>query len=197
MSFQSRVETFQRREGLVVDGTVGDSTWSALEEAFLPSKPAFGPLTDGEKLKLFGDPMGGEVGKDGRFTPSTTFKQRLVKVEVPTWFSKAPVVVHMLVGASLTRLLTAWENAGVHALVRSFDGSLAFRLVRGGTTVSSHAYGIAFDINAAWNPLGAMPALPWENGTLLELVKIANACGWYWGGHFSRRDGMHWEAARI
>ncbi|MGH8628263.1 MAG: M15 family metallopeptidase [Gammaproteobacteria bacterium] len=29
------------------------------------------------------------------------------------------------------------------------------------------------------------------------MVPIANAFGFFWGGHFSRRDGMHFEVARV
>jgi hypothetical protein len=36
-----------------------------------------------------------------------------------------------------------------------------------------------------------------EHGCLLELVPIANEHGFYWGGHFSRKDGMHFEIAKI
>jgi hypothetical protein len=37
--------------------------------------------------------------------------------------------------------------------------------------------------------LGTMPALRGEHGSVRELVPLANAHGFYWGGHFSRRDG--------
>ncbi|HBA39063.1 MAG TPA: hypothetical protein DCZ05_04785 [Deltaproteobacteria bacterium] len=30
-----------------------------------------------------------------------------------------------------------------------------------------------------------------------QLVQIAHRHSFYWGGHFSRRDGMHFEVARI
>jgi hypothetical protein len=30
-----------------------------------------------------------------------------------------------------------------------------------------------------------------------ELVPIAHRHGFYWGGHFSQRDGMHFEVAQV
>lgn len=72
------------------------------------------------------------------------------------------------------------------------------RFVRGSrTTLSNHSWGTAFDINYAWNCLGALPALRGEKGSVRELVPIAHRHGFYWGGHFSRRDGMHFEVARV
>ena len=36
-----------------------------------------------------------------------------------------------------------------------------------------------------------------HKGSVRQLVPIANELGFYWGGHFNRRDGMHFEMARI
>lgn len=36
-----------------------------------------------------------------------------------------------------------------------------------------------------------------EKETVLDLVKIANEHGFYWGGHFPRLDGMHFEIAQL
>ena len=65
------------------------------------------------------------------------------------------------------------------------------------TTLSNYAWGTAFDINVPWNARGTVPALCGEKGSVRELVAIANEHGFYWGGHFSRRDGMHFEVARV
>jgi hypothetical protein len=69
--------------------------------------------------------------------------------------------------------------------------------IRGNTTtLSNHAFGTAFDINADQNSLGARPALVGQRGSTRELVPLANKWGFYWGGHFgSRPDGMHFEIA--
>jgi hypothetical protein len=43
-----------------------------------------------------------------------------------------------------------------------------------------------------------VPALLGHDGTVRELVSIANAHGFYWGGHFRNRpDGMHFEIAEV
>jgi hypothetical protein len=80
----------------------------------------------------------------------------------------------------------------------TFDGAFAPRFIRcNNTSLSNHAFGTAFDINADENPLGAQPALPADKGCVFELVPIAHQFGFYWGGHFSRRDGMHFEVAKV
>jgi intein/homing endonuclease len=63
--------------------------------------------------------------------------------------------------------------------------------------VVSNSWGTAFDINVAQNGLNKVPALIGEKGCIRELVPIANECGFYWGGHFTRKDGMHFEIAKI
>ena len=54
-----------------------------------------------------------------------------------------------------------------------------------------------FDINAKFNALGTEPASMSQPGCVYELVAIAHQHGFYWGGHFGRRDGMHFELARV
>jgi hypothetical protein len=53
----------------------------------------------------------------------------------------------------------------------------------------------AFDINAAWNERGHRPALVGEKGSVRSLVPIAHKWGFWWAGHFSTPDGMHFEVA--
>ena len=72
------------------------------------------------------------------------------------------------------------------------------RFVRGSRTIlSNHSFGTAFDINVPWNLLGSVPALVGQKGSVRELVPIANQNGFYWGGHFPRKDGMHFSIAKL
>jgi hypothetical protein len=72
--------------------------------------------------------------------------------------------------------------------------------MRGGKQLSTHAFGCAFDINVPWNGYYKVPALVGDQGSVRELVPIANQHGFYWGGHFQYghglSDGMHFEWAR-
>ena len=58
--------------------------------------------------------------------------------------------------------------------------------------------GTAFDINERWNNLGDPPARLGAQGSVREMVQIANQHGFHWGGHYDgRKDGMHFELARL
>ena len=67
------------------------------------------------------------------------------------------------------------------------DWSYINRNVRGGNVKSSHAFGIAIDINALANPLGTAGDMP------DEVVRQWEAEGGDWGGDWSRPDPMHFE----
>jgi hypothetical protein len=107
---------------------------------------------------------------------------------------------HKRAAAQLQQLFADWEAAGLLGLILTFDGAYNPRTIRGMPGVlSQHAYGAAFDINARWNRFMGQPALVGQYGSVRELVPIAYANGFYWGGHFRYRngghDGMHFEWA--
>lgn len=105
---------------------------------------------------------------------------------------------HRFALAQLQGMWAAWEVAGLLDRVLTYGGSFVPRFIRGSSrSLSNHAFGSAFDINVAWNQLGHEPALKDQEGCVRELVPIANDYGFYWGGHFSRRDGMHFEVATL
>lgn len=111
----------------------------------------------------------------------------------------AAIEFHRLAAPQLQALWAAWDDADLLKHVLSFAGGFNARFQRGSTTaLSNHAYGSAFDINVAWNPLGKPPAALGSQGSVRELVPLAHKHGFYWGGHFrSRPDGMHFEIAKL
>jgi hypothetical protein len=194
LSGQSASTTSQ--EVGVVDGAARSTTW--------PPRPSFPPLVgDAERQRLFGK---FDYKPDTSNPPwihilGNWQQQNIVSVSV----DMGPIVgmktiqFHRLAAPQLRRLWLAWKEAGLLDRVLSYEGGFAPRFIRGSTThLSNHAYGSAFDINYAWNLLGLTPALLGDKGCVRELVPIANAHGFYWGGHFGGRlDGMHFEIARI
>ena len=215
---KAAVVEYQRRRRLVADGIVGNVTLARMiSDGFgfmqpvantYPPKPKFPPLSSNSaRMKIWGafdwihQPIPGnreniEVLGDWK-------EKNLVRVELEQltkrgfkldddrWF-------HKKVADSVDRLFIAWENEGLLEDILSYDGDYAPRLVRGSSvTLSNHAFGTAFDLNAAWNGLGVNPPPTGKKGSLFRLVKLANDHGFYWGGHFSRLDGMHFEHAGV
>ena len=108
------------------------------------------------------------------------------------------VECHKLVAGQLKALWQAWEDAGLLERIVTWNGLWAPRFIRGSnTTLSNHAYGSAFDINAPWNPLGGKPASRGVRGSVLDLVDLATEHGFYNGMFFSRMDAMHFEVAEV
>jgi D-alanyl-D-alanine carboxypeptidase/Putative peptidoglycan binding domain len=121
------------------------------------------------------------------------------------------VTCHKIVAPHIQKLFARWAALDLLHLVRAYDGSFSPRYKRGQSpsdsghdversedvdTLSNHAFGSAFDINADDNPFKTRPALCPTRGSVRELVIPANELGFYWGGHFSApKDGMHFEFA--
>lgn len=103
--------------------------------------------------------------------------------------------LHKVVVPHFNELLEAWNAKNLLHHVKTFNGGFAPRFRRHITPpiLSAHAFGGAFDINAPWNPLGAVPAASGAVGSVWPLVETAEALGWTWGGRWQRPDGMHFE----
>jgi len=110
-------------------------------------------------------------------------------------------------------LFEQWEEDDLLHLILSYSGCFVPRYKRdqapAGTAghgikkskdvsaLSNHSFGSAFDINVSDNPFGGTPALCGRRGSTRELVASANKLNVYWGGHFSNKDGMHFEIAKV
>ncbi len=210
---------FQRKNNLSDDGIVGMETYAvAAGQGFTllvddsseeggpnwPSKPVnLKPLvTNEDKARVFGKfsfkpaPI---VGSQENISITDGWaRDNIVHVEIPQLrgvdYAPTKVAVHRLVAEPIKNLFLAWELGELLHLVKTWGGSWAPRFIRGSrTTLSNHAFGSAFDINVPWNGLGKQPALVGQIGSVRKLVPIANSLGFYWGGHFTRQDGMHFE----
>jgi peptidoglycan hydrolase-like protein with peptidoglycan-binding domain len=210
--------TFQQQQGLGVDGKVGKNTLQAavalgydpLRDGFWPPEPDFGPLPSNKaRAALFGEfpfvaaPTAREP--DGIRITDDWEETNIVWVVVPQLRGvrgtnrKKGIQFHKKGLPQLLAMFQAIGDAGLADRVLRFDGSYVPRFQRGShSSLSTHSWGSSLDLNADWNDQGTPPAGLGMRGCLLELVKIANDHGFYWGGHFpSRIDGMHFELARL
>jgi peptidoglycan hydrolase-like protein with peptidoglycan-binding domain len=187
-----------------------DTTDEDQEENFPPYPDNLKPMTStADRMKLFGEFK--YKAKPIKDNPENVEilgawqSDNLVKVKIPqlkkALGKDAPdfIIFHKLGAYQLSELWKEWEKLGLLDRVKSYDDSYVPRFIRGSqTTLSNHAFGSAFDINADLNPLGSDPLEVGEEGSVKELVPSANKWGFFWGGHFGGRpDGMHFEIAKI
>lgn len=224
---EQAVRAYQSTVGLEPTGIVAEATWGAalnngLQAWHWPLKAVqkFGPgwPTPPKGLRPLGhagrERVFGHIAYRAAPTEGNPERVRIInawqsknltRVTVPQLRnvdgapSNGRVFVHRLAAEPLRVLFAAWEEEGLLDLVHTWAGSWAPRFVRGSRrTLSNHAYGTAFDINAAWNGLGARPAKVGATGSVRELVPTANSLGWFWGGHYKKRpDGMHMELVNL
>lgn len=182
-----------------------------------PAPPGFAPLNHQGRSALFGAFRFRHAPVPGSYENIEILdgwaSTNLVTVPVPQLVGvrgagkTGRATVHVKVRDQFLALWQAWEEADLLDRVMTWEGAFNARFIRGRATpdnarnpavLSNHSWGTAFDINYGWNKLGAIPALAGEQGSVRELVKLANKHGFYWGGHFKGRpDGMHFEAAAL
>jgi hypothetical protein len=75
--------------------------------------------------------------------------------------------------------------------LKTWDGCFNKRKKRGLSSMSLHSWGIAVDVNAAWNGLNRTPTLS------AAFVKCFTDAGFDWGGTWTRKDGMHFQLSKI
>jgi hypothetical protein len=75
--------------------------------------------------------------------------------------------------------------------LKTWDGCFNIRKKRGLTSMSLHSWGIAIDLNAFENGLNQTPKLS------PGFVKCFTDNGFEWGGTWQRKDGMHFQLAKI
>jgi hypothetical protein len=91
----------------------------------------------------------------------------------------------------LLAALTEIHQKGLGDVLKTFDGCFNIRAVRGSTAMSTHAYGLALDINANINPLAGTHG---DFSRHLDVVDCFKRQGFSWGGNWNgRKDQMHFS----
>lgn len=146
-------------------------------------------LTSSECLKRFGMP-----------TATVQWETKvLTSWDVPSSIND---IIHALPNRIYcNRLMTAPLEKAFRNLIqrgyahelKTWDGCYNIRKKRGLNTLSIHSWGLAIDVNAAWNQLGKKPQLS------REFANCFIEAGFEWGGDWQmpRTDGMHFQLKNI
>lgn len=82
-------------------------------------------------------------------------------------------------------------STGAVTELKTWDGCFNIRKMRGLSSMSLHSWAIAVDVNAFENGLNQLPKLS------AKFVKCFTDAGFDWGGTWTRKDGMHFQLAKI
>lgn len=137
-------------------------------------------ITSAQCLKVFGDPS---------FPKNEVSYMTLWDVPTHLEIGIIPkrIYCNKLMVQPLTNAFTNLIQRGFVNELMTWDGCFNIRKKRGLNSLSLHSWGLAIDLNAAWNPLGKVGTL--SNG----FGKCFEDAGFYWGKNFKRSDYMHFE----
>jgi len=137
-------------------------------------------LTTQQALKKYGDP---------------TKESNMILWDIPTELEIGVIPKRLYCIKDLVAPLSlAFKNlitTGFINELKTWDGCFNIRKKRGLSSMSLHSWGIAIDVNAAWNGLNKTPVLS------AGFVKCFTDVGFDWGGTWTRKDGMHFQLSKI
>lgn len=140
-----------------------------------------------EVVHVFGDPL-----KEG-WGPSNLALVRFPEPLRLSWDLSKSVsrcMVHRILKSTFEDVFDEIWNRNLWAKLGTYGGTYVHRFQRGSTDrLSTHAFGIAIDIDVLNNGLGESPTLD------ERVVEIFEGHGFIWGGRWKRPDGMHFQFA--
>lgn len=207
--FAAALSAWQASHQVDVDGILGPQTWAALRRALAPPDSPTGvvpatlpPVPNGfnEIIATFGDPRP-LLEPNGTITPMNLDRwERQILALCPLPFALAvgdgggetirSFHCHQLLVGVFEAVFDELDRRNLRGAIRTWDGTFAFRAIRGDTHLSVHAFGAAIDLNAKTNPLGG----PGDMSP--DVVAVFQHFGFLWGGNFhGRKDPMHFQYA--
>jgi hypothetical protein len=170
--------------------------------AELANNPEQLPLRLGSSLDPFGNQIDWEVHGDNRIVKvlNDWEEKNIVTASVPQLKgvpgapSDGSIRFHKEAAQALKGAFAEIEKQGLLKQVLSWDGGYFPAVTRGSDNrLSAHAFGTAFDINAAYNSFGKTSSPAGTKGSVRDLVPIFEKYGFRWGGNYQRPDPMHFE----
>ena len=116
--------------------------------------------------------------------------------DVPTYLEVGVIPKKIYCNKDLVNLLSqAFENLVKSQAItelKTWDGCFNIRKKRGLSSMSLHSWGLAIDLNAAWNQLGT------KGNISAKFVQCFKDAGFDWGGDWQGRcDPMHFQIAKL
>ena len=102
-----------------------------------------------------------------------------------------PMTCNKFIFPQLRAALIEIQDLGLASKITNYAGCYNPRFIAGTTTLSNHAFGLAFDIDPAQNARGTVGQM--DRG----VVAVFEKWGFTWGGTWSYTDPMHFELNRI
>jgi len=188
-----------------------DAGWTVEEEYALINKLKAGKKPEAEKVvekkkEMIERPTYENIekvyGESGKTESLTS-----IKCPFPLYFNGSPVSslrIHTKVAKSLEDALTAVLSAyGLKKLKKlrigdDYGGTFNDRKMKGGSKKSTHAWGVAIDLNTKENQLnwGSDKAL-FAKEEYKKFIDIMEQYGWYNLGKYKNFDYMHFQAVKI
>jgi hypothetical protein len=137
-------------------------------------------VTSAQALKKYGDPT-----KESSMTLWDVPKELEIGVLPKRLYCNKDMIL------PLTKAFKNLISTGCVKELKTWDGCFNIRKKRGLASMSLHSWGIAIDVNAAWNQLNMTPTLS------KEFVNCFVTAGFEWGGLWERSDGMHFQLKSI
>lgn len=187
-----QIQHMQRRIGVEPDGFWGPKSQARCRDYLRQLMPSVNPWpnSDQASLRAF-------YGSPGDESNLVTFN-----FPYPIYYEGRTVTkgrCHSKVKDSLLRILTAIGarhagNREVMEEAEDYGGIFNFRLKRGGSTYSVHAWGAAIDLDADDNAF--RDSWPMRADMPLEIMEEFSREGWLSAGAFWGYDAMHFQATR-
>lgn len=146
--------------------------------------------TQKQLIDIFGNPYEDRI----------TFERKwMERWQVPDELRKAiPVLpkfiyINWILIAPLESTLRELIALDLHHEIKTWDGCFNIREKRGSAGISTHAWGIAIDMNAATNPFRGK--VTWSK----SFLAVWRQNGWILGADWSSasKDGMHFQGDRF
>ena len=202
---EGAVLKYQKDKGLSIDGVVGDETWNSLFGEDIPrlvSALEEAPLYS-QCFDVFGDfRVAGWQQQNMTRCDLSEFRAELEHVYLGWMESDDKAFIHanwfgfVCHGLVVPKFQDAFRNLierGLANELKTFDGCLAVRYIRGGEAWSTHSWAIAVDLNARWNRFGQTD---FEMTT--DFANCFQDVGFVWGGDFTGRpDAMHFQYCAV